>query len=216
MDSIIEKVLFRGERNEKLWLTQAKRLVSLGFHTELGMTEDEYKASMPAFQPQLPEFKGRFETPLLIDPRVSIARQLDLLGINTNLTPSELTKLSLAEKQYEGNAPYQIWVHFGKGDASKGLRDLKEFEDDEQPLTVTQGLALFREKPQIIKDWGTFIPMAGSFLNEKTFILLAQPSKENPNEVQAILEKSSAGSRIIGNFTRGKIEAKPLLPQNPS
>lgn len=209
MDSIIERVLHQGERNEKSWPTQVETLIRLGFHAALGMTEDEYKATMPAFQPQPPAFKGRFETPLLIDPRVSIFKQLDLLGINTSLTSSELTKLSLAEKQHEGNIPYQIWMHFSKMGESKGLLDLNKFADDERPLTVTQGLALFREKPQIIKDWRTFIHMAGSFLNKDTFMLLAQPSKENPNEVQAILEKGS--DRVIGSFTRGKIEAKSLF-----
>src|SRR3989344_9558986 len=63
-------------KEEKLWSSQVERLINLGFHAELGMTEDEYKSSMPAFQSQPPKFKGRFEIPLLIDPRVSLQRQL--------------------------------------------------------------------------------------------------------------------------------------------
>lgn len=73
-------------KEDSLWSAQIERLINLGFHAELGMSEDNYRASIPAFNPQPERFRGRFAIPVLVDPRVSLQRQLELISTSRNYT----------------------------------------------------------------------------------------------------------------------------------
>lgn len=165
-------------KEEELWSLQIEKLINLGFHAELGMTDDEYKATMPAFQPQPPRFKGRFDIPLLVDPRVSLQRQLELSKIvNYDINEADLTRLSLAEsnKPHIPKDPYQLWIRailesldlarrLGK---FKPLRSIKEFTYDERGLTAIEGLALLREQPNLLYNGffgGMLEPQGGLLL----------------------------------------------------
>jgi hypothetical protein len=69
---------------EQAWHRLAKRYVDLGFPGELSMSEGDYRRSLPRFGPQPAEYEGRFDVPLLIDPRVPWQRQCDLAGIRVS------------------------------------------------------------------------------------------------------------------------------------
>lgn len=145
----------------KNWSEQVVRLIDLGFHAELGISEDEYRTTIPAFQPQPAKFKGRFDFPVLIDPRVSLQRQLDLhkVLVNHQITEADLTRLSIREanKQHIPKEPYQLWVkvelrpykvvHRAGGPE---LRTVGAFTYDERGLTTIEGLTLLRESPNIL------------------------------------------------------------------
>lgn len=142
------------------WSEQVERLIGLGFHAELGMSEDEYRITIPAFQPQPAKFKGRFDFPVLIDPRVSLQRQLELHKVVYHqITEANLSHLSMREfaKQHIPKEPYQLWVKVelrpckavhraGRLEA----RTVGAFTYDERGLTAIEGLTLLRESPNIL------------------------------------------------------------------
>ncbi len=165
-----------AEEGEKLWSFQVERSIKLGFHAELGMSEDDYRVTTPAFQPQFPRFKGRFDVPILVDPRVSAQRQLELYRIDTpNLTSSELAQISILErnKLKDPDKPYQIWVRLDpKASKNRGLfvdfRRIKDLDWDEQPLTVLEGLAVLREFKEDIQK----LDLLNSWLQKNLFLVI--------------------------------------------
>lgn len=129
------------------WIIQINQLVKLGFPKELGIAGKEYRAGMPAFQPQPIEFKGRFRLSLLIDPRVSLVTQLRLheAHLGVGITEAVVVRLALKESQRPDipREPYQIWITPGST-----KRCISDFSEDERGLTSIEGLAFFRESPQ--------------------------------------------------------------------
>lgn len=61
---------------------QSQKLIELGFHQELGLTETEYLNSLPKFEPQPKEYLGRFDIPLLVEGRIPWEKQAQLAGID--------------------------------------------------------------------------------------------------------------------------------------
>lgn len=202
-----------ANENEKLWSMQIERLIDMGFHAELGMDEDEYRGTMPTFQPQPAKFKGRFDHPLLIDPRVSLQRQLDLhkILVDHQITEGQVTLLSMRElsKQHIPKQPYQLWtraelrpyeeVHRAGGPE---MRTVGEFTYDERGLTATEGLALLRESPNMLYN-GFFgadklepegMLLLDSYTGENQ-VLTLQPigSTRLPNDVAVLTTAAHAG-----------------------
>ncbi len=201
-----ETLIIKAEKN---WSEQAERLIDLGFHVELGINEDEYRATIPAFQPQPPKFKGRFDLPVLIDPRVSLQRQLELhkIFVNHQITEADLTRLSIKEaaKQHIPNVPYQLWVRaelrtleeLSRTDEDV-IRSVGEFTYDERGLTAIEGLALIREAPNILYNGLPNFDKDGMYLLDsgagKDKVLTLKPfgSIRYSNQV-AVLAISSVG-----------------------
>lgn len=63
------------------WQRQSSKLVELGFHSELGMSEREYLDTLPKFETQPSEYKGIFDRPILSERRIPWERQAELAGI---------------------------------------------------------------------------------------------------------------------------------------
>lgn len=162
---------------EKLWKGQIERLLRLGFHAELGITEKQYVEGIPDFQAQPDRFRGRSNLPLLVDPRVSLIRQLQLHSLLTDLTQAQLTQLSLDMlKQNEGvNTPYQIWVGY-----QYVYKHLKQLAWDEQPLNVIEGLALLRERPNMFRELGTFGLELANLLTADRICVLEVAGRRHP------------------------------------
>ncbi|GAY07625.1 hypothetical protein [Pseudonocardia sp. N23] len=66
------------------WRRQVDGLVEAGFAGELGMGPEEYAASLPRFAPQPPEYRGRFDAPVVVETRIAWERQYELLGIRVS------------------------------------------------------------------------------------------------------------------------------------
>lgn len=132
---------------------QIERLLALGFHAELGMTEEQYVASMPSLQPQPERFKGRFDLPVLVDPRVSLSKQLRMHGVRTDLTEAQLAQLSFAMLKSGNNIqePYYIWVEEAVTYINFGFLSW-----DEEPINAIEALALLRERPNLFGVLHTF------------------------------------------------------------
>lgn len=63
------------------WQRQASRYTKLGYHAELNLTEEDYLTSLPKFEPQPQEYKGKFDIPLLVETRIPWKKQAELSGI---------------------------------------------------------------------------------------------------------------------------------------
>lgn len=156
---MIDKILGRLEEAkyreaQKRWSGQAQRLIQLDYHNELGLSEEKYRTELPSFQllpHSLPyEVRRRFRTPLLVDPRVSLSRQLQLQGVPVDPLTREATIVSLSFKELEkthiSSNPYLIWVSTGTADESS-----RTFTQNDRGLTGIEGLALLREHPNLFR-----------------------------------------------------------------
>lgn len=100
---------------------QIQRLLDLGFHESLGMSENDYLASFPDFPERLPAYGQILDTPLLVDPRVRLSDQHKQLEIRGWADPSKTRDITKVPE-----TPYAIWTHgrlLGPGAVDK-LRDL--------------------------------------------------------------------------------------------
>lgn len=97
------------------WQRQASNYIKLGYHTELGLTEQAYLASLPKFEPQPEEYEGNFDRPLLVEKRIPWEKQAELAGIEL----SEYLRSNLAKTQRWGSShskapedkPYTGWFN---------------------------------------------------------------------------------------------------------
>ncbi|WGY00362.1 hypothetical protein QI633_17670 [Nocardioides sp. QY071] len=55
--------------------------VALGFAAELGMSEADYRASLPSIAPPPPALRGRLDVPVLVETRIPWRRQAELARI---------------------------------------------------------------------------------------------------------------------------------------
>lgn len=143
------------DEEKATWEIQKDHLVELGFHKVLGMTEQDYRDSLPNFQSQPIDFKHRFDIPILVDPRISLRRQFKLLKIGGYYATRSINPVNI--ENIEGletpETPYQIWTNEGtrfKEISEMGAR--KNFATDERGLTIIEGLGLIRERPFILQE----------------------------------------------------------------
>lgn len=135
------------------WQRQAQGLVNLGFHSELGLTEEEYLESLPKFTSQPDSFKGRLDTPVLVETRISPKRQSELAGIQYFLDGLDVKDWDKDPKSYTTpKTPYSIWLEDGKRNLNKKPEDIrKKLKGDERGGTEFDGIALYMSNPKILE-----------------------------------------------------------------
>ncbi len=145
------------------WQRQVATYVRLGFHTELGMTEAEYVASLPRIAPQPPQYAGRLDVPLVVDPRISWEQQADLADISRSFSSRSHSYTPIDDRHVVPAQPYVAWVNwFGQrfpqpispGEARAGLAD------DELGANVHEMVALHIAHPAL-NFTGRFIDAIG-------------------------------------------------------
>lgn len=133
---------------EPLWRRQVDRLIALGFHKELGMTEEVYRASLPKFASRPRE--AIFDMPLLIDKNVPFNRQAELAGLEVKVR--DIVDISDSPTRNYAiwgrikkcpEIPYDRFIGYNVVD---GLQDLESHEDG---ATVLEGLSLYIHYPHI-------------------------------------------------------------------
>lgn len=141
---------------------QAQRYVELGFHRELGLTEQKYIASLPKFEPQPKEFKGRLDTPLLVETRVPIERQAKLADIDYFLRGLDKKDWTDDPQGYKTpNIPYATWIDEGKRFMNRKVEDVRnELASFERGGTEFDAVALYIAKPQILQT--RFLDLPGT------------------------------------------------------
>lgn len=147
---------------EAEWTRQTQKFVELGFHRELGLTEQRYIASLPKFEPQPKEFKGRLDTPFLVETRVPIERQATLAGIDYFLAGLDKKDWTDDPQGYKTpNIPYATWTDEGKRFMNRKMGDVrKELAPDERGGTELDGVALLIAKPNILQT--RFLDLPGT------------------------------------------------------
>jgi hypothetical protein len=127
---------------------QIDTFIKHGFHTELNLSEDAYFDSFPQFLSQPEAYKGRFEIPLLIDPRISLSKQLELANVMQVADASLIGNITDAPEQ-----PYAIWTN-NLPDLYKyrvSARESKgKFEVDEVGATAIEAATLCLQKPDVV------------------------------------------------------------------
>lgn len=87
---------------------QVDKLIAFGFHKELGLSEDDYRKSFvhPSeddLKAPTPEYGGlNFDTPVIVDPRVSFERAAALLLVDV--------PTYFAARATDVKTPYLIWI----------------------------------------------------------------------------------------------------------
>ncbi|MBI4096596.1 MAG: hypothetical protein HY425_02655 [Candidatus Levybacteria bacterium] len=151
------------------WRRRANRFIELGFHKELivngnkvELTVQEYLRSLPKFEPQPKEFKGRLDTPLLVETRVPIERQAQLAGINYLLKELDKKDWPEDQKQYKTpDVPYSTWTDEGARFMNRKIMDVRqELAPDERGGTEWDAVALYIANPNILKK--RFLDLPGT------------------------------------------------------
>ena len=136
------------------WQRQAGRRIELGFHTEIGLSEEDYLASLPKFEPQPEAFRGRFDIPVFIETRIAPKRQAELAGLTYYLSDLNVRDWEDDPKGYKTPAnPYATWMQDGKKNLNKSVSTVrKNLAPDERGATEIDGISLFIANPEILKD----------------------------------------------------------------
>lgn len=157
-----EKLSTSENNLEAEWLKQAKKYIKLGFHKELDLSKEDYLNSLPKFEPQPENFKGRFDIPLIVETRIPIKRQCELVGIDYSLGSLPCVDWSGDTKDYKTpKKPYVTWMQDGTKNLDKSVEGVREeFTEDERGATVFDGLALYIARPKILEHH--FIDLPGT------------------------------------------------------
>lgn len=148
------------------WQRQANRYVELGFHDELNMNAEDYLDSLPKFKPQPEAYKGRFDTPLLVETRIDIYRQYALAGFKDLLNGFVLDVRNWPNdpKNYKTpENPYTTWVSDPAINRNRKVTDVREtLAEDERGGTRFDGIALFIANPKKLEE--IFIDLPGDLV----------------------------------------------------
>ena len=142
------------------WMRQSQRYIDFGFHTKLGLTEEEYLDSLPKFEPQPEAFKGRFDIPVIVETRILPQEQAALAKLNYYLGELKIADWSKDPNKYKTpDKPYTTWMQDGKGNLNKSVENVrKALAKDERGASIFDCIALFIARPEILKDHSIDLP----------------------------------------------------------
>lgn len=148
---------------------QVDRYIALGFHMEvykdLSVTEAEakYRAdfTLPIEAVQPVEYVGRFDIPLLVEPRISLsvkyklAQKLKDMNLDSITAKWETSKIDdstgeiIDQTDHPTDRPYLIFTHAGKKYRGSSVeKALERFRDDEVGITQGELTDLFLQSPR--------------------------------------------------------------------
>jgi len=144
------------------WSRQASKFIELGFHKKLGLSEEQYLATLPKFGSQPEGFKGRFDIPVLVETRVPPRSQLELAGFEAYLEGLEVYDWPGDPKGYKTpGMPYVAWVQDGSKSLNKSVEEVRRgLAPDERGATLLDGTGLVIAHTELLK--GHYIHLPGS------------------------------------------------------
>lgn len=142
------------------WTRQAQKLANL-FAKELNFsTPEEYMATLPRFDLQPKEYKGRLDIPVIVETRVPLKRMLALAGIDTYFDV-DLIKDWEKGRFRTPKAPYITWLNDGSANLNKSVANVRvALRSDERGGTDFDGIALYLKDPKILEHH--FLDLPGS------------------------------------------------------
>lgn len=142
---------------EPIWSQQVDRLLSLGFHEELGITEEAYRVSIPTFL-DIPREKnfGYFDLPLVVDPRVKPSKQMESVVVKDKI--GRVDNIIDAHQQ-----PYTMWGRIYehprvsyRGAYENTYLDLTKLFENIQTFevggTFIEVISMFLQYPQLFQN----------------------------------------------------------------
>jgi len=133
----------------------------------LRITEKEYIASLPRIDPQPEQFKGRFDIPVIVDPRLhwSVQCILTAVFIMPNMEYKQ-GKIRNWGKWKTPEMPYISWMHDGQRNIDKSAEEVRRrLAFDERGTTLLEGLGLIIASPNILykdREWPDQIVLPGT------------------------------------------------------
>lgn len=147
------------------WHCQVNRLVELGYHTELGMSAEDYAASLPKFEKQPSEYVGRLDMPMVVETRIGYVRQAELAGITVDpylIDNAENTK-PVSPKSSTPEKPYAGWFNkWGQRFAEPiaPTDAVEQLRDDEVGNGRLEGVTIQIHRPEYNQE-GKFFDLIG-------------------------------------------------------
>lgn len=138
---------------EEEWKRQAQKLAGF-FAKELEFkTPEEYIATLPEFEPQPENWKGRLDTPVLVETRISVKRQCEIAGIQYLSDGLNKTDWNKKRKDYKTpTCPYKAWLDDGRNHMDRKPSDARSnLKVDELSGTELEGVALYISNPKILE-----------------------------------------------------------------
>lgn len=184
---------------EEEWHRQVQGLVKLGFHTELGLTEEKYLESLPKFTPQPESFKGRLDTPVLVEKRISPKRQSELAGIFYSLDGLNVGDWDKDPKKYKTpDSTYAVWTDEGARFMDRRVQDVREeLASDERGGTESDGIALYIAKTNILRT--RFLDLPGTSVeSDRAACLDLWSGRPGLNDNFVVIATPRFGSLVCG------------------
>lgn len=151
---------------------QARRYVELGFPRELGLSGEDYLASLPRFEPPPESFRGRFDIPVLVETRIAPKRQAGLAGLAYYLGGLNVCDWEADPKGYKTpETPYTTWMQDGKKNLKRSVSDVRStLKIDERGATEYDGVALWIAKPSVLNDHSVDLPGTSFGSNDAPYL----------------------------------------------
>lgn len=147
---------------------QINRLIELRLHQLLNMSEDEYRAGIPGMLPQPEEYRGQFDTPLLVDPRVALPELCQAVGIeyyNHDTSNRDLVAVP--------NRPYTMWTHDSmryNGISVAMFSRMGHTSIREVPSTLHEVVALYIQYPEFFGSIAISAPGSRNNSNDVPYV----------------------------------------------
>ncbi len=196
--SIVNRELIEQMYNEYEWTRQTDNYLKLGFHTELGMTEQDYLNSLPKFESMprmyVDEYLG-FYDPLLVETRIPVKRQLELAGIS--YTTEEIVEGAFDYPYKSPRNPYTVWSQSApyeipfvdhSRDNPKSVEEVRQqirLSGEYRGATLVEGVAF-------VINYG--VKIKSQFLDLPGVLMIERGTN---TEVAPFLSERSDGSPII-------------------
>lgn len=136
--------LMESKVPEDVWEVQIRALVHEGIPQELGMTEQQYRASLPKLILPEADIRGRFPLPLLVEPRL-LKKQTR--GFDDDFDRGEMDSIVNRPGIKTPSVPYLVWANDGSTTSRFSIEQAMETfaqRGQERGLTYAELLALYR------------------------------------------------------------------------
>lgn len=136
------------------WERQANLFIERDFHKILKIAKGKYKDSLPRFTPQPEAYRGRFDTPILIEGRIPAPRQYELAGVKYFLGGLNVRDWEDDPQGFKTpDVPYTTWMQDGGVNFNKSVRKVrKNLAEDERGGTLLDGAGFYIARPEVLKD----------------------------------------------------------------
>lgn len=136
---------------EELIARQVSRFIALGFHQELGETEEKYREdfSLPKELMNLGKYRETQGLPLVVDPRVPLEKQHRSVNMVEYIDLEEVLEETPAPSK-----PYLLWANIEEDNHLTTAEIIDGFSGDKVGSTHNELISLYLNYPEMFIDHG--------------------------------------------------------------